>query len=176
MGMLWRYSATPGEQSSFLTAWPHGSALRLSPHRPTLVMFLHPKCPCSRASVTELAVALTHAKGGLDAQVVFVQPAGTPDGWAGTDLWSQAGAMPGVTGRLDRDAAEAARFHAKTSGDTFVFAPDGRLLFHGGITTARGEEGDNPGLAAIEAIAARQSPPVAHTPAFGCPLFTHAKP
>jgi hypothetical protein len=172
MGMLWRYSATPGDQSSFLTAWPEGSALRLSPDRPTFVMFLHPKCPCSRASVNELAVALAHAKGGLDAQLVFVQPSATPD----TDLWRQAGAMPGVTARLDRGATEAARFHAKTSGDAFVFAPDGRLLFHGGITTARGEEGDSPGLTAIEAIAAHQSPPVAHMPVFGCPLFASTTP
>jgi hypothetical protein len=176
MGMLWRYSATPGERSSFLTAWPEGSALRLSPDRPTLVIFLHPKCPCSRASVAELAVALAHAKGGLDAQGVFVQPAGTPDGWADTDLWREAGAVPGVMERLDRGATEASRFHAKTSGDTFVFAPDGRLLFHGGITTARGEEGDSAGLAAIKAIADRQSPPIAQTRAFGCPLFTPAKP
>src|SRR5207244_3157993 len=36
--------------------WPANSLVRLDASRPTLVMSLHPHCPCSRASVRELSV------------------------------------------------------------------------------------------------------------------------
>ena len=35
--------------------WPRDSVIPLDGRRPTLLMFLHPLCPCSRASVEELA-------------------------------------------------------------------------------------------------------------------------
>src|SRR4051794_10180949 len=34
--------------------WPSKSTINRGPDRSTLVLFLHPRCPCSRASIAEL--------------------------------------------------------------------------------------------------------------------------
>ena len=56
-----------------------------------------------------------------------------------------------------------------TSGHALLFDRDGRLLFRGGITPARGHEGDNFGASAIAARLAGR-PARAEAPVFGCPI------
>ena len=34
--------------------WPADTSLMIAPNRPTLLFFVHPKCPCTRASLAEL--------------------------------------------------------------------------------------------------------------------------
>lgn len=136
-----------------------------------LVMFVHPHCPCSRASVSELAVLMAMANGALKARVYFYVPAGMGDGWERTALWHAAAAIPGVEPLVDRDGRAARAFDAQVSGDTQVYGPDRLLAFSGGITPARGHEGDSEGRRAIIAHLSRVPTPVRHTPAFGCYLF-----
>jgi hypothetical protein len=94
----------------------------------------------------------------------------SPD-WERTDLWRQAAAIPGATVTRDDDGHEAALFRAETSGQTFLYASDGDLLFTGGTTGARGHAGDNAGRAALLALLRREAPDRRATPVFGCPLF-----
>src|SRR5262245_47226030 len=42
----------PLEAASF--HWPAGAQIRLAGDRPTILFFMHPKCPCTRASLAEL--------------------------------------------------------------------------------------------------------------------------
>jgi hypothetical protein len=66
---------------------------------------------------------------------------------------------------------ETARaFGAKTSGFTALYAPDGRLLFHGGITASRGHEGDSAGAAAIVDFVVLGTASVRNTAVYGCGL------
>jgi hypothetical protein len=51
---------------------------------------------------------------------------------------------------------EACLFGAATWGQTMVYGRDGRLLFSGGITAARGHYGDNAGTQAIAALLERR--------------------
>jgi hypothetical protein len=81
--------------------------------------------------------------GPLAVYVLFVRPAGAPDDWEDTATWATARALPGVTVLRDDDGREAARFGASTSGQTVVYDAAGRLLYRGGLTGARGQEGDN---------------------------------
>src|SRR5262249_23058238 len=133
-------------------AWPPETACRLSADRPTLVMFVHPQCPCSRASLDELATLITHCQGRVAAEVVFLVPPSASADWAQTDLWESAARIPGVVLRPDRGGAEQRRFVARVSGEVFLYQSDGRLAFHGGITAGRGHAGDNPGRSALEAL------------------------
>jgi len=55
--------------------------------------------------------------------------------------------------------------------DTVVYDPSGRLLFRGGITSARGHAGDNAGRSAIVAAVEANDPARMATPTFGCELF-----
>jgi hypothetical protein len=70
----------------------------------------------------------------------------------------------------DDDAVEARRFGVFTSGQSLLYAPDGALLFSGGITASRGHAGDNAGIAAIAALARGRGAATTETPVFGCAL------
>lgn len=167
---LVRYSLTPGRPGTPPAQWPASSRLTRDPLRPTLVLALHPHCPCSRATATELMQIVSAAHGRLSARVLFVRPSGAPDPWAETPLWRMAKSIPEVTTILDRDGVEAARFHAYTSGQVALYDPAGSLVFSGGITGARGHVGDNQGSRAVIEYARRQALPLRQTPVYGCPL------
>jgi len=93
-----------------------------------------------------------------------------PADWEQTDLWRRAASIPGVSLTRDDDGVEAQRFDAATSGQTVVYDGDDRLLFSGGITAARGHEGDNPGRTAILSLLASAGGEQRSTPVFGCSL------
>jgi hypothetical protein len=133
-------------------------------------MFVHPHCPCTRASVAELNRLLTRRQGPVTVHVLFVLPKGVGDDWAETSLRKSAEALPGVKVELDRDGKEALRFGAESSGYVVLYSPDGRLLFSGGITSSRGHEGDNAGEDLVLAGMKGQPASVQHTPVFGCSL------
>ncbi|HUR59158.1 MAG TPA: hypothetical protein VM029_15690, partial [Opitutaceae bacterium] len=100
--------------------------------------------------------------------------ASEPADWPHTDLWRRAAAIPGVKVLTDVDGRAAARFGAVTSGQALLFDTAGRLLFSGGITGARGHQGDNAGRRAVVArVFGRETAP-AHTPVFGCSLVNES--
>jgi len=112
---------------------------------------------------------MARAAGRCTAYVVFVNPA-HHDEWTATDLWNQAAAIPGVRLIRDDGDVETRLFGAETSGQAFLYAADGRLLFRGGITPARGHSGDNSGRSAIQSIVAGGRADQIETPVFGCHL------
>jgi hypothetical protein len=135
-------------------------------------MFVHPQCPCTRASVGELAELLSHCPGPVRAQVIFYKPAGVSDEWVHTDLWRSAAAIPGVEVACDDNSKEADLFGATASGFVVLYDTMGRLAFNGGITGERGHWGDNEGLGAIEAILSGQTPHRTTMPVLGCSILS----
>lgn len=172
MAFIIRYSNAPGPTGMAPSHWPVESGIKLEANHPTLIMFAHPHCPCTRASIGELEQLMADCQGRFGAQVWFIKPAGMPKDWMDTDLWHTAYAIPGVTVHCDSDGAEARRFQAETSGQTVLYDQTGQLLFHGGITISRGHAGDNPGRNALEALLTHEFSSRAPTPVFGCSLFT----
>jgi hypothetical protein len=169
-GMV-QYQMTPAVLGRDVSVrWPANVSIVRAAGRPTLVMSLHPECPCSRASVHELALVMARAAGRLDAHVLLVLPASAPADWQHSDLWQDAKSIPGVTLQIDRDGQDAAEFGASTSGQVMVFGPSGELQFSGGITDGRGHEGDNPGLEAVLSIVKGEKPTISKTPVYGCSL------
>jgi hypothetical protein len=171
---MWGYDSTAGAAAHAPLAWPADTQLTRDSVLPTLVLLVHPHCPCSRATIGELAKLMTDCNGKLAATVLFLHPANMPAGWEQTDLWRSAVAIPGVKVLVDNDGKETVRFGAQTSGQTFLFAPDGRLLFSGGITESRGHSGDNAGRSAIEDLVTDPHPApdkTLTTPVYGCSLF-----
>jgi hypothetical protein len=171
VALLWSYNSTPGVAAAALGQWPADSRLPHATDRATLVMLAHPHCPCTRASLGELARLMAQARGRVTAYVLFVKPSDFPDGWEQTDLVTSAAAIPGVTVVRDDEGVEAGRFRAATSGQTMLYDAGGRLLFSGGITGARGHEGDNAGRAAIVSLLTTDEAGQKGTPVYGCPLF-----
>jgi hypothetical protein len=169
-GMV-RYQMTPADLVQKTPhQWPSGVSIMRNKGRPTLVMTLHPKCPCSQASVYELAELMTRAAGRLDACVLFIQPENAPADWLDGDLWRQAKAIPGVTVLVDKDGHDAAAFGASTSGQVMVYDAEGAVQFSGGVTDGRGHEGDNAGMLAVLALVRDGKSPIPTTPVYGCSL------
>jgi hypothetical protein len=169
--LMTRYSTTPGASVEAPIAWPKESQIQLDPNRPTLLMFLHPYCACSRASLGELDRLLATAAGRVTVHVLFLKPETTKAEWEKTDLWRTASSMGGASVHTDRAGAEARRFHAETSGQTLLYSPDGKLEFQGGLTVGRGHAGDSPGRAALLELLYDRPASQVKTPVFGCGLF-----
>ncbi len=172
--VLWKYSTTPGHPATPPPSWPAGAPIKRKEGLPTLLLFTHPQCPCTRATLGELAVIMAHAGRQLDAQVFFYLPAHEASTWARTDLWRTASTIPGVRVFEDQDAVVAKGFGTFTSGQTLLYDSTGRLQFKGGITAYRGHSGDNAGRSVLSALLRDEAPekislPV-EIPVFGCSL------
>ena len=186
LGMLWlaaigvgthvllAHAHTPGTPACAPGLWPEESHLVPATGQPTLVMFAHPRCPCTQASLAELDMLMTANQGHMRAYVLFFLPEGAAEDWSQTGQWRSARAIPGVTVRADPEGGEAQLFHATTSGHVAVYDARHRLLYNGGITPARGHTGD---LAWREAVAAAAGPDAESfhdAPVFGCTLLDRA--
>jgi hypothetical protein len=168
---LWLYSTAPGKEADPPERWPAFSAFQRTAGASIRLMFVHPKCPCSNASISELAVLLAHSAGNLRAQVIFLKPTGKEDDWVHTGLWREASKLAAAVVVSDPCGREADLFHAAVSGETMLYDAEGHLKFHGGITGARGHVGANAGSVALESYANAGALTRTRTPVFGCPLF-----
>ena len=161
---------TPGESAAAPSQWPEGASIPQAENAHTLVMLVHPRCSCTRASMAELAKIMTRLEGAAKAYVMFMKPADFPEDWEKTDLWRRAQAIPGVTPILDEGGREAARFGARTSGQIVAFDPSGKLVFAGGVTGGRGHEGDNIGESRLISLVTQGRADSARSSVYGCEL------
>ncbi|MEK6261880.1 MAG: RedB protein [Planctomycetota bacterium] len=174
-GLAWLtdYSSVPGVAATSPVAWPQRADLQRDDRQPTLLMFLHPHCPCSQASLSELARVAVQVRERMRMQVLFVQPDGCAPDWYRTSLWTSARDIPGVLVDVDLRGHLAGQFGAKTSGQTLVYDRAGTLVFRGGLTPGRGHEGDSPGRTAVlSLLEERTRGSTMECSAFGCPLLT----
>lgn len=169
------YETSPGIAASAPSRWPADSRISLSSDRATLIMVVHPRCPCTRASMGELAKLMASVQGRVTVYVLFVKPAGMIENWEKTDLWREAEEIPDVMALCDEGGIEASRFRAETSGQVILYDARGRLLFQGGITAGRGRAGDNEGADAICSLLTGGEADKATSPVFGCSVFDHSK-
>jgi hypothetical protein len=164
------YASAPSATADAQSLWPAESTIRRSTTAPTLLVFLHPKCPCSRATLAELRVLLSKCVERPQLRIVVVRPSGAPVGWERGELWDMAAAIPGAIVSVDPDCREADRFHARTSGEVLLYGAQGALAYHGGLTWARGHEGESVGRDSLESIINSGRADNVQTPVYGCAL------
>lgn len=164
--MLICYDDRPCEAACAPALWPVDSHLRRSVRLPTLLMFIHPQCPCSRASLLELA-RLRARCSALQVVVIVAQREGVEQD---PSLLALARAQRGVVLVVDTGLAETLRFGAFTSGQVLVYSPAGRLQFTGGLTVSRGHEGPSPGAEALLRAVEQPGAALEISPVFGCEL------
>ncbi|GAB5521348.1 MAG: hypothetical protein RhofKO_35990 [Rhodothermales bacterium] len=112
---------------------------------------------------------MRHAEAHVTADVLFIQP--NDSSWADSDLWRMAEAIPGVRITADPGGQASQQFGIMTSGHASLYGADGALQFSGGITPARGHEGDSRGKAAIlDYLLRQQGTALENTSVFGCSL------
>src|SRR4029079_14053071 len=107
--------------------WPGSKLVKLAPGHSTLVMFVHPLCSCTRASLAELESVLQQSDGRVSAWIMVLHPGGTSDEWQRSSTLDSARHLPGVHLVMDTDGAEADRFGAATSGQVVLYDARGQL-------------------------------------------------
>jgi hypothetical protein len=167
MGALVRYKSTPGEAGVAPSRYPSGALIPLDPERVTVVMFAHPFCPCTSASLEELETVATRARDRMSLHVVFAREGASDAELERAATLRRAKALSGVRVHLD-DGGEARRFDARTSGYVVAYGADEGLLFAGGITSLRGHAGDSEGRRRLLSVVAGGG--AEHSSVFGCGL------
>jgi hypothetical protein len=79
--VLLGYQNKAGESNAAPPGWPTQSKLPRPTNLPTLLLFSHPRCPCTRATVGELALVMARCSRRVSAVVIFTKPAGVDDNW-----------------------------------------------------------------------------------------------
>jgi hypothetical protein len=173
MREMWAYESRPGAAAAAPVRI--GSDSGVGPHRPSLIVLAHPRCPCTGATLDELDELMTRAGDALTARVYFYYPSAKNASWARSQLWSRAGRIPGVEVIADSDGSEARRLGAKTSGQALLYGADGTLLFSGGLTDSRGHAGESAGRRAVLSLVADERQARSATPVFGCSILGSPK-
>jgi hypothetical protein len=145
--------------------------VRLDGRRPTLLIFLHPRCPCSRASLDELAIILDRCGDRVSAHAVVFRPRPDRGDWLPSPVDAALAEIPGLVVHPDR-GDEARIFGVATSGHVLLFDTRGDLIFSGGITPGRGERWDSAGRAALLGRIMGERGEGPEPPVFGCSLRT----
>jgi len=146
---LWTYQYKQGESGDVVWRLPKGLSLQ-GPRNEQAYLLIHPRCPCSRASLTEFVGVLR--KAGREGIVVFWVPnkesLSDPD-WTETDLVFQAKANHSVLKvNFDPEGRICQQLGVGTSGHCLVFSDQGVLKYSGGVTASRGHQGPNNGAIA----------------------------
>lgn len=147
------YESSPGRAARPPARYPESNPL------PRLLLFLHPRCPCSRATLAELA-RLRPAKIHLEI-VLSQQPPSEM-------MESLQSSFPEAEVMADAQGYRRELYRAWTSGQLIGYDREGRLGFCGGITASRGQSGACLGQAHLQAWLRGQPPQAASV--FGCPL------
>ena len=165
-----RYASRPGTASPVSMSWPESTQLTLAPDKPTALLFAHPKCPCTQATIREFQRIEARHPSAFETTVVFPVTPNLVEEWRDTRLVSEARNIQSAQIVFDNGGIESDRFACTVSGQVLLFAPDGHLLYSGGITAARGHEGMNGGQEAFEYQLTHPESPGTTFPVFGCGL------
>lgn len=167
--LAFHYETTAGDRAVSGPHWPDDTQLARAADGTTVVMFVHPECGCTAASLAELAEVVDAER---PARLLIVFVGGDAAALPTSASWRAAGRIPGAIRVRDPGGptGEAHAFGAQTSGHVAVYDRRGALVFAGGITGSRGHVGDNVGRRAV-LDALRGAPPATAVHAvFGCSL------
>jgi hypothetical protein len=169
-----RFEATPGRGAEALPAWPAKSKIARARDKWTLVMLVHPRCGCTRASIQELERIVEMTGPSVQPYLVVYRPSDFRSGWEKTEVLDAASRVQRARIVIDNDGEEAKLFGGFTSGQTYLYDREGALRFSGGITSLRGHAGVNRGSMDVVDIVKLKARQGAH-PVFGCAIVTAAE-
>jgi len=172
---LFTFSSTPGAQLAAPAHWPREIPLPSASQVSLLLVFIHPRCSCTPATLQQLGQILSSTHTTVPAAVqialvVYRSQTVNPDTYPATFepakfLHTPAQILPDPNGLLAR------RFGAATSGEIVLYAADGHLLFQGGITPMRSQTGRSAGAEALRNALATGATQRKAASVFGCPIF-----
>lgn len=150
--------------------WTPDAELECPDDRAMLLVFAHPKCPCTRATMTAIERLQRDVPGTFATRVVFYEPEGADASWRRTDLWVRAQKLIDAKVIADPGGMISGGAGAAVSGCVALLDSQDGLLFWGGVTPSRGHEGESVGLNALRSILRGQEPAERRASVFGCEL------
>jgi hypothetical protein len=159
------FDSTPGKAALAPAHWPTQTALTRTPGRKQLVMFVHPECTCTLASLEQLRRLETLTGNSIAAEIVIWHSAVSRK----PRDWNREGG--GAIVFDDKDGQESRLFGAQTSGQTLIYDENGTLAYAGGLTVFRAEPGGDPLLKRIlQGIGPQGQQTALEMAVFGCPI------
>src|SRR5690606_34507323 len=98
-------------------------------------------------------------------------PRTAENSWRSTPLLARAAKLPNAKVLHDAGGVESARFDARVSGTVLLFDDRGDRLYAGGVTMARGHDGDNAGIQAVTDLLIDRTAPNEPIPPLGCRVY-----
>lgn len=167
---LAQYDSVEGASGEAPTVWHDVAGLTRVEGEGLVVMAVHPRCPCTRASVVELERVI----GGRGVRAVLL--VATYEG-VGLGAVDEAGPIVDLAERLggfeiveDAGGVIAASLGGLTSGSVVFYDASGRLRYRGGVTASRGHEGPSAGASMLTLALDGEADSVLQGPVYGCPL------
>ncbi len=170
--LLMQYDFRPGAIGAPLGDWPTESAIAPVQDKMNLLVFIHPRCGCTEATIKELIGTL---RGKSDIMVTAVTYLPRPN--EADPVWTNGKYIQTIRSQvapmrlvLDSEGVEARRFGVSTSGTIVVFDRACKEVFRGGITSRRGAEGDSLGKRRLERLLSGEKTTESEgpNPVFGC--------
>ncbi|MEM7247304.1 MAG: hypothetical protein AAF533_18320 [Acidobacteriota bacterium] len=171
-GALLAYQGRPAPETTAPSRLPVPRAPGDVAHQ--LLVFAHPRCPCTQASFSELERLLSRARLPVSTQVHFFRPAAPSSDWSTGRLHAHALRWPSTRVLDDVEGRLARRCGALASGHVLLYGPDDVLLFAGGVTASRGHEGPSVSGRALAALLDGRPAGEPRTAVFGCELQDEA--
>ena len=134
--------------------WPGTGVLQLAADRPTLLMFVHPECACSRASIGELQQLMTDCKNHVAVHLLFFKPTeSTRTNGTIPAFWTDAKAIQARDVRIDPGGTVGGGLRRPKQADRSWYAtPKVGSSLVAASPMDSGHFGDNAGLDAAIAI------------------------
>jgi hypothetical protein len=169
--LLWKFQSTPGPQlAASAPTWPTAAGFQAAPAGLTLLMFVHPRCPCTVASVGELRRVTRDLPHVPQIHLVILQPSQPDERWQNNELVQQAQQLPGSAVHWDQGGQLARLFGSSTSGQVLLYNAAGNCLFRGGVTDLRGQEGPSTEGHVLQRCIVSGLAADRHYPVYGCAL------
>lgn len=172
---LTNYSTKPGQQTLIIHDVSNVDAVQKLRNECGLeddyaLLFVHPHCPCTTATVRNLQRILAVQAQTFDLVSIVFCPDEKSDDWVRSGLIQSLESM-GSRIRIDRDAQLARELGVHCSGHLLFYSANGKLKFSGGITPSRGHEGTS--RCGAEFKKALNQLPISRVcwPVYGCSLF-----
>jgi hypothetical protein len=172
LGWMWllEHAFRPTATRDFVAQWPCGARPVPAEADTRIIVFAHPYCPCTRATLDQLDQSLTRFPHNTFVRVVFTTAGLHGRDIAESGLVAFARRMPRVDVYLDETAEETLRFQARVSGEVLAFDRSGNCQFHGGLTSGRGHRGESTGQRQLERVAVGDSTAPFIGPVYCCVL------
>lgn len=169
-GLLLQHTYRPSATLQPTIDWPADSRLSAPAMVPRVVVFAHPFCPCTSATLHELDRLVFRIPEETSVTVVFNTCGLETAAVEASPTVKLARKIENVATVFDPDGRETRAYGASISGEVFAFDRSAKRIFHGGITVGRGHEGGSIGAKRLFQLLNGKKSDSYSGPVYGCAL------